>query len=166
VSSDLITTARKLAQASAKKPKQSDLKRAVSTAYYALFHALAQDNADLLVGKAGPNRPKKAWNQVYRALSHAAAKTACDQLRALNFPAEIVACGDAFIARQQARHDADYDPDHRITRADALSSVDLAEEAIGGLRACGRKDRLAFAVHVLFRKRWPSLRVPGGRISC
>jgi uncharacterized protein (UPF0332 family) len=52
----LIVTARKLAKASPKKPRQADLKRAVSTAYYALFHALAKNAADQLVGVA-QNRP-------------------------------------------------------------------------------------------------------------
>jgi hypothetical protein len=64
---ELIATARKLAKASPQKPRQADLKRAVSTAYYALFHALAKDAADMLVG-VGPSRPDKAWTQTYRAL--------------------------------------------------------------------------------------------------
>ena len=51
----MIATARKLAKASPQKPRQADLKRAVSTAYYALFHAMAKDAADMLVG-VGPSR--------------------------------------------------------------------------------------------------------------
>jgi hypothetical protein len=70
----LIVTARKLAHASPQKPRQADLKRAISTAYYALFHAMAKIAADMLVG-VGPNRPDKAWTQAYRALQHGDAKT-------------------------------------------------------------------------------------------
>ena len=44
----MIVTARKLASASLKKPRQADLRRAISTAYYALFHAMAKDAADML----------------------------------------------------------------------------------------------------------------------
>ena len=68
-SKGLIVTARKLAHASTQKPRQADLKRAISTAYYALFHAMAKNAADLLVG-VGSNRPDKAWTQTYRALQH------------------------------------------------------------------------------------------------
>ena len=52
MSQDLLATARRLAKASPQKPRQSDLKRAISTAYYALFHAMARNAADMLVGAA------------------------------------------------------------------------------------------------------------------
>ena len=38
---DLIQTARRLTESGAVQPTQADLRRAVSTAYYALFHCLA-----------------------------------------------------------------------------------------------------------------------------
>ena len=53
----MIVTARRLAVANRTKPRQSDLKRSISTAYYALFHAIAKDAADLLVG-AGTMRAR------------------------------------------------------------------------------------------------------------
>jgi hypothetical protein len=96
----LIVTARKLARASPSKPRQADLKRSVSTAYYALFHALARDAADMLVG-VGPNRPDKAWTHVYRSLQHGDAKNACAAVRNLGFPRTIVTCADAFMTLQQ-----------------------------------------------------------------
>ena len=42
--------ARRLALAGPRRPRQADLRRAVSTAYYALFQAMAKDCADVLVG--------------------------------------------------------------------------------------------------------------------
>ena len=39
------------------RPRQSDLKRAISTAYYALFHALALMCADILATQAGRENP-------------------------------------------------------------------------------------------------------------
>ena len=152
MSEDLIVTARKLARASPKKPRQADLKRAVSTAYYALFHALAKNAADQLVG-VGQNRPDKAWAQVYRSLQHGEAKNARSQVRNLRFPATIVSCADAFVKLQEDRHSADYDSDHRVTRADALDAIALAEQAIKDLKATPGKDRRAFAVHLVFKKR-------------
>ena len=57
----LVGTARRLATSGAKgKPRQSDLRRAISTAYYALFHALAKDGADLFVGAAAAH-PIAEW---------------------------------------------------------------------------------------------------------
>jgi uncharacterized protein (UPF0332 family) len=148
----LIATARKLAKASPQKPRQADLKRAVSTAYYALFHAMAKDAADMLVG-VGPRRPGKAWTQTYRALQHGDAKNACTLARNLGFPATIVACAEAFVTLQEDRHQADYDPNHRVRRAEAISAIDLAEGAIGHLKSTPRRDRRAFAVLLLLRRR-------------
>lgn len=148
----MIVTARRLANAGPQKPRQTDLRRAVSTAYYALFQVLAKDAADILIG-VGPDRPDKAWAQVYRALQHGDAKNACTQARNLGFPATIVTCAEAFLALQESRHSADYDPDHRLLRADALRAIGLAESAINALRSAPKKDRRAFAVLLLLRRR-------------
>ena len=148
----MIITARKLANASPKKPRQADLRRAVSTAYYALFHAMAKDAADMLVG-VGQNRPDKAWTHTYRSLQHGEAKSACEAVRNLNFPNTIKSCADAFVALQQKRHEADYDPDYRVLRAHALDAIQQAEDAIRKLRESSKRDRRAFAVQVLMKKR-------------
>ena len=148
----MIVTARKLANASPKKPRQAELKRAISTAYYALFHAMAKDAADMLVG-VGQNRPDKAWSHVYRSLQHGDAKNACAGVQGLGFPLNIVDCADAFVDLQQMRHDADYDPAHWVLRADALEAIIMAETAIRLLKASPRKDRIAFAVQLLHKRR-------------
>ncbi|WP_081630939.1 hypothetical protein [Aureimonas ureilytica] len=152
MSDDLLGTARRLAKASPKKPRQADLKRSISTAYYALFHAVARDCADRLVG-TGQNRADKAWRQTYRALNHGEAKTACAQLRNLGFPPDLTQVGDAFRTLQEQRHKADYDPFHRVNRATALTAIQLAETAISNLRAAGSKDRIAFAIQLLLKQR-------------
>lgn len=148
----MIVTARKLANASPKKPRQADLKRAISTAYYALFHAMAKDAADMLVG-VGLDRPDKAWSHTYRALQHGDAKSACEAVRNLNFPNTIKSCADAFVALQQKRHDADYDPDYRVLSAHARDAIKQAENAIRDLKSAPRRDRRAFAVQILLKKR-------------
>ena len=61
-SRDLIETARGLTELSPRRPSQANLRRALSTAYYAVFHSLAGAIADILMGK-GRN---EAWHQVYR----------------------------------------------------------------------------------------------------
>lgn len=91
---ELIKTAYYLVRAAEiGKPRQSDLKRALSTAYYALFHTLARECADRLIGTHSPQR-SAAWKQVYRALDHGFAKQACSQAKKLGFPSDIVHFAD------------------------------------------------------------------------
>lgn len=150
---DLLALASRLARANPRRPRQADLRRAVSTAYFALFHAIAKNAADCLVGTSPHNRPNRAWAQVYRALDHGHAKTACEAARNMAFPQAIKDCADEFVELQEARHDADYDPLHRLTRADALEAVEKARDAIAALRRARLNDRRAFAVQVMVRKR-------------
>ena len=150
----MIIAARKLANASPGKPRQAELRRAISTAYYALFHAISKDAADLLVG-VGPNRPDDAWTQIYRALQHGEARSACEGVRKLGFPPAIIACADVFAALQQQRHDADYKPNVRVRRAEALDAINAAEKAMASLKSASRKDRIAFVVQLLHRRRRP-----------
>jgi uncharacterized protein (UPF0332 family) len=149
---DLIDTARRLARANPGRPRQADLKRAVSTAYYALFHALARQCADLLIG-VGQNRSDPAWTQVYRSLEHGIAKNACKAAANTGFPGGIVTFANTFISMQEKRHSADYNPDARYTQADVLLLIRNAEQAIASLKGEPRKDRRAFAVSVLMQKK-------------
>lgn len=150
---DFLALASSLARARPRKPRQVDLRRAVSTAYYALFHAIAKSPADCLVGTSQANRPNRAWAQAYRSLDHGYAKTACEAARNMAFPQDIKDCADVFVELQKARHDADYDPLHRLTRADALEAVEKARQAIAALRRARLNDRRAFAVQVMMKKR-------------
>jgi hypothetical protein len=150
---EFLALAARLAQASPRRPRQAELRRAVSTAYYALFHAIAKNAADCLVGVERAHRPDRAWLQAYRALDHGSAKTACEAARNMPFPPNIKSCADAFVELKQARESADYDPRHRLTRAETLEAVEKAREAISALRQSAVIDRRAFAVHVLMRKR-------------
>ena len=69
---DLIAAARELAGTTGgPPPTQASLRRAVSTTDYALFHCMAENCADMLVGTLGTNRSQPAWQQAYRALQHA-----------------------------------------------------------------------------------------------
>jgi hypothetical protein len=124
----------------------------LSTSYYALFHALARDAADLLVG-TGAIRGSRAWTQAYRSLDHGFARNACREARAAGFPPSILRCAEMFQLLQEARHAADYDPNNRLTRTEALNWATAAEEAIRHLHSASRPDRRAFAVHILIRWR-------------
>ena len=153
MSQELLAVARSLASPSHPEPGQAALARAVSTAYYALFHALARTAADSLVGEAATELSAPAWRQTYRALDHGAAKAACTHARRLGFPADIAACAEIFIELQQSRHDADYDPTFTTTQAEAIAAIADAEAAIEKLTRATPKDRTAFAILLLLRRR-------------
>ena len=147
---DLIATARGLTAISRRRPSQANLRRAVSTAYYAMFHCLAGAAADLLIGR----RRSPAWHQVYRALEHGSAKNACRNKQAMQgFPPEIQDFAEAFTALQKARHQADYALDVRYDKSDVLVAIDRAENAIVQFEQADIQHRRGFAAHVLFRRR-------------
>jgi uncharacterized protein (UPF0332 family) len=152
LSDDLIVTARRLARANPSRPRQADLRRAVSTAYYAVFHALARQCAERFVG-TGQNRSRPAWQQVYRALDHGFVKNACFQAANLGFPTDIVTFADIFARLQDERHRADYDPETRYTRADVQALISMADQAVSALSSAPKDDRTAFAALVLLKKR-------------
>lgn len=78
---DFIKTARALVnQEGSGRPRETDLRRAVSTAYYALLHCVAAAGADLLVGGKQADRSERAWRQAYRALNHGRAKSRCKEI--------------------------------------------------------------------------------------
>ncbi|MCA8906400.1 MAG: hypothetical protein KDA49_18190 [Rhodospirillaceae bacterium] len=151
---DLIQAAKDLAEAGKGKPRQAHLRRAVSTAYYAIFHCLAQACADMMIGGSGADRSQPAWRQVYRALEHGAAKSACQNSRVVKkFPKDIDDFASVFVELQGKRHLADYDPNVRYYKSSVKADISAAEDAIKQFTAVARKDRRAFAAHVLFRQR-------------
>lgn len=149
---DLLATATRLAKASPGKPKQADLRRAISTAYYALFHALAEDAANLLVG-VGRAAPDEAWTRIYRALDHTVARNACRDARSQSALIGIATIADTFLSLQIQRQNADYDPMTSFSRAEALDAITQATIAIRSLAAADKTTRKAFAVHLLHRRR-------------
>ena len=150
---DLIETARRLAESGAAQPTQADLRRAVSTAYYALFHCLAAAAADLLTG-ASPGSPE--WHQVYRALEHGKARSACQQQGVMRaFPMEIRDFADTFIDLQKARQQADYAHEGEYSKRAVLAIINTAEDAIVEFEQTDARHRRSFAVHVLFKRRQP-----------
>ena len=150
---DLLETARRLAQPGAAQPTQADLRRAIGTAYYALFHCLAAAAADLLTTSSS-HSPE--WHQVYRALDHGKARSACQQQRTMRaFPMEIQRFARAFIESQKARQKADYAFEGVYFQREVLVIIDTAEDAIDRFEQADVRHRRSFAVHVLFKRRQP-----------
>ena len=154
---DLLRAAYQLAlEPSLGRPRQANLRRAISTAYYALFHALANCCADMLAGSTRANRSQRAWRQTYRALEHGHTKNQCVNQYVMNrFPPEIQVFGEEFVDMQALRHVADYDPDPEdpFTRAGVLEHIEDSETAIHGFENAPANNRRAFAIYVLLRLR-------------
>lgn len=149
---DLLDQADHLAKRSTKRPRQADLKRAVSASYYAIFHAICQMNADALIG-TGAVRADKAWAQVYRAIDHGQAKKRCKSAQDKNFPVVLKNLAEAFINLQEHRHRADYDPFIIYKRSEVLNFVSVARTAVSGITAANIRDRRAFAAFILLTQR-------------
>jgi hypothetical protein len=119
-----------------------------------MFHTLARCCADLFIGGTGSSRSKEAWRQVYRALDHGFAKSACTNKRILSkFPKEIQDFADVFVKMQIKRHDADYNPDGTVFKSAVLTDISTVEAAIDGFSQAPLKDRRAFAAFVMLKQR-------------
>lgn len=149
---DLIRIARGLATGTGQlrgRPRQTELCRAVSATYYALFHTLARCAANMLVGATRRNRSQPAWRQTYRALEHRQAKNRCNSDAISAFPMAIQEFASAFVIRQRQRHIADYDPDAEFLRSDVLRFIAETEQVIAQFGKVNVKDRRAFAAYLL-----------------
>ena len=147
---DLVEAARDMTESGPGRPTQARLRRAVSTAYYAMFHCLAGCAANLIIGRTR----KPAWHQTYRALEHGKARNACEDRGALAaFPPEVRNFADMFVALQKARQQADYALDGRYDKLRVLAAIDMAEDTIVQFDQAGVQHRRAFVAHVLFKRR-------------
>ena len=63
------------------RPRQENLRKAVSASYYAMFHALCRSNADTMTGRQSSTVSRRAWTRSYRALDHRQAKNRLLQAR-------------------------------------------------------------------------------------
>ena len=151
---DLLALSHQMVRLNRGKPSQVVLRRALSTAYYAMFHMLAKCGADLLVGGSGAGRSNEAWRQVYRALEHGFAKNAFKNASMLSkFPKEIEDFGNMFVTMQEKRHKADYDPAERFYKSSVIQDINAAEQVIKGFDGADIKHRRAFAAYALFKAR-------------
>ena len=147
----MIETARTLAEAGRGRPAQARLRRAVSTAYYAMFHCLAALAADLFIGR----KRSPAWHRTYRALEHGRARNACQQGPAMReFPTAVRKFATTFVILQAERQRADYALNvDAYQKSEVLEHVTAAERAIGQFEQADIDARRGFAAHVLFRQR-------------
>src|SRR6266581_3475120 len=103
---DLLEQAHDLAHKEPTNPKEASLRRAVSTAYYALFHLLI----DEAVSKWAIERQRSILATTFE---HDKMKRICDDVLKTaksggNLPPKLNSVARNFIRLQQHRHTADY----------------------------------------------------------
>ncbi len=157
---ELLDAARgSLAGSSSGPPSDGQLRRAVSTAYYALFHTLLREGAQRFIGSARASSP--AYGFLYRGYNHALMKRVCEdidkdplpkryeRLGYRRFSDEIRICARTFVELQQKRHEADYDPQMSKTFTEASDAIGDAELAITELAASSAAERDDFLALLL-----------------
>jgi hypothetical protein len=159
---DLLNQAERLARQEPKHPKQASLRRAVSTAYYALFHLLIHEATNLLVTDPGLR------GLVPRAFGHGEMKQACeqfredkrfpDQLKAItsaSIPDDLKEVANAFVLLQEARHAADYDVARVWNPADTTAMLRRTREAFEAWeRVRTQQIATVFLVNLLLGSKW------------
>lgn len=148
----LIQSARRVVRVKGR-PREVELRRAVSDCYYALFHALAKTCADAFVGSSRGD--SEAYVRVYRGLDHARAKQELDRwTRRSDCPPALRTFGAAFVELQELRHRADYDPlPFRHRKKDAETVIRDAEAALADLNKLGPDHRSLLAATLLLKSR-------------
>jgi len=139
---ELLAVARLLSSADdGHAPSDAHLRRAVTTAYYALFHKVLGAAATRFMG---PNQQQTAgFALLYRGFDHRAMKDICEALQVSTLKTKYRTAlrrhsvsqdmrdfAGIFPSLQESRHLADYDPAVAFLASDVTSLVDAAEVAM------------------------------------
>lgn len=162
--SHLLEQAELLLRATGRKPRQADLRRAVSSTYYAVFHTILIAAGDEFVGKT--LRGARRYALVYRSIDHSAVRKMCEEaakqtpsaklfkyLSGTKFDPLIRQFAHLTLALQSKRHDADYDPAHRLTSVNALFAIYQARTAIDAFQKANSDSRKLFLTLLSFAPR-------------
>lgn len=151
---ELLDLARRITELDGAHPQQASLRRAVSTAYYALFH--------LVVGEATANWSESELRPLLsRIFEHGKMKQACYKLSGGNSkipPFEkraapedhLLAVANTFILAQERREDADYDVALPWSRRQVEAQIESVADAFRSWMAIRDKpDSQEFLVLLL-----------------
>lgn len=144
------------------RPRQADIRRAISTAYYGLFHAILTAATDQFVGKN--SRDRAQYGLVYRSVDHSRLRELCNQVRSSSekikpyapsggFDPEIHAFAAATVDLQEKRFIADYDVMVSVNLSTALLAIASARAALVRFNRATEEQREAFLSLLMFRPR-------------
>jgi hypothetical protein len=145
-------------------PRQVDIRRAVSAAYYSVFHATMAAAADAFVGRG--HRVSEQYSLVYRSIDHRGFKELCSVVQRSPLPAryrphrssgafspDLRAFATSAAELQDYRHAADYDPRRSFHISDGVLAIILARAALRHWAAAARDERTTFLMVLLFPPR-------------
>jgi hypothetical protein len=160
----LFEQANKLITIQTGPPRQVDIRRAISAAYYATFHATITAAADQFIGVT--NRDASRYGLVYRSVSHAWLRDLCKEVQkptptnkfkpyapSNGFGPNITAFAAALVELQEKRHAADYDVMIRVNKSDAVLAINTAKAALRRFNKASKARRLAYLSVLLFPPR-------------
>ena len=145
---ELIAASRLLASG---QPTQEALRRAVSTAYYAMFHTLSASNADLIEGPR-TQANQATWTATYRSLRHTRAGSMVQRWPHLFTPA-IRNFAVIIDSMKRQREDADFNPDASFTQQQVVTRIANAEQAIADFNSAPAQERALAAIATLAGQR-------------
>jgi hypothetical protein len=159
----LLDRAERLIASARGAPRQVDLRRAISDAYYALFHAASAAVADEFVGTSKQSSP--LYGLVYRRIEHRPLRQLCEDISRRMIPSKylpyfpqrgpgggVLEFAAAVADLQPKRHAADYDPALRVSVSDARLAIDTARRAVSEFHT-QRRWRQEFLTLLLFPPR-------------
>ena len=130
--------------------EQAAFRRALSSAYYAIFHCLCQICCD---GLRLWTAPADEIELVYRNLEHIKARDVLASSKARTLPEDIPVIADVFIALRRWRDDADYSQPGRLgseqtllTRTETRTLIAAADETVGLLDGLPPEIRRTLAI--------------------
>ena len=160
----LLLLAESLISSGGPEPGQENLRRAISSAYYAVFHAVLTDVADNFQGRDARQSPN--YSLLCRSVDHRRARQLCDDLKKDKLPEkyqkylpagglgpELTQFSEQFGVLQDLRTSADYDPQFHINGSDTTLAVDIGRTAIRNFASATHEQRAAFASLLLFPPR-------------
>ncbi|MCJ2060554.1 hypothetical protein MKL09_29015 [Methylobacterium sp. J-048] len=131
--------------------RKAAMRRAVSSAYYAVFHELCYLCADQLGMWSKAN---DLLEPVYRLLDHGIARSRLVSKDAAAICPEVLQIGTLFKDLQEARHGADYKTSAMPVSQDwALSQIADARRIVELIEGLSPDDRLKLAILLITKTR-------------
>lgn len=151
---------RLIAPLSSGPPRQADLRRAISAAYYGVFHFALTCLADEFIGFS--QRASSRYALVYRSLDHGTFKSVCQEVKKatpsaryvpffplLGFDSNTIAFAASAAELQEKRHLADYNPQSYFVSSDARIAIGAARGAVAQFRRADSDHRKTFLTLLL-----------------
>jgi hypothetical protein len=144
-------------------PRQVDLRRAISAAYYGVFHFILRTAADDFIGAA--HQATSRYALVYRSVDHHFLRELCGEAQKPTvsrkfrkylpggFGPDMQAFARAVAELQERRYSADYDPVARFKVSDARLAIATGRSALARFESTGVEDRRMFLALLLFDPR-------------